>query len=153
MSWVCGLELNTWDLKMCSACFLLIMNCARPVPPPAQAQHHGFPAGGGGAWHRLCGAGSTGEQRGGGFSLAFRGLAELSPGALEEGRQAHLHGRTTGRCPAQLIVEKKRERDATAERRDAQDEFHSAAQARAWADGDFDADHGFAFDGVGRPAH
>jgi hypothetical protein len=26
-------------------------------------------------------------------------------------------------------------------------------QARAWADGDFDADHGFAFDGVGRPAH
>jgi hypothetical protein len=39
------------------------------------------------------------------------------------------------------------------ERRDAQDEFHSAAQARAWADGDFDADHGFAFDGVGRPAH
>ena len=40
-----------------------------------------------------------------------------------------------------------------AERRDAQDEFHSAAQARAWADGDFDADHGFAFDGVGRPAH
>jgi hypothetical protein len=44
-------------------------------------------------------------------------------------------------------------RDAAAERRDAQDEFHSAAQARAWADGDFDADHGFAFDGVGRPAH
>ena len=43
--------------------------------------------------------------------------------------------------------------DAAAERRDAQDEFHSAAQARAWADGDFDADHGFAFDGVGRPAH
>jgi hypothetical protein len=42
---------------------------------------------------------------------------------------------------------------AAAERRDAQDEFHSAAQARAWADGDFDADHGFAFDGVGRPAH
>jgi hypothetical protein len=26
-------------------------------------------------------------------------------------------------------------------------------QGRAWADGDFDADHGFAFDGVGRPAH
>jgi hypothetical protein len=43
--------------------------------------------------------------------------------------------------------------DAAAERRDAQDEFHIAAQARAWADGDFDADHGFAFDGVGRPAH
>jgi hypothetical protein len=43
--------------------------------------------------------------------------------------------------------------DAAAERRDAQDELHSAAQARAWADGDFDADHGFAFDGVGRPAH
>jgi hypothetical protein len=43
--------------------------------------------------------------------------------------------------------------DAAAERRDAQDEFHSAAQARAWADGDFDADHDFAFDGVGRPAH
>ena len=43
--------------------------------------------------------------------------------------------------------------DAAAERRDAQGEFRSAAQARAWADGDFDADHGFAFDGVGRPAH
>jgi hypothetical protein len=44
--------------------------------------------------------------------------------------------------------------DAAAERRDAPDEFHSAAQARrAWADGDFDADHGFAFDGVGRSAH
>jgi hypothetical protein len=42
--------------------------------------------------------------------------------------------------------------DAAFERRDAQDEFHSAAQARAWADGDFDADHGLAFDGVGRPA-
>jgi hypothetical protein len=42
--------------------------------------------------------------------------------------------------------------DAAAERRDAQDELHSAAQARAWADGDFDADHGLAFDGVGRPA-
>jgi hypothetical protein len=45
--------------------------------------------------------------------------------------------------------------DAAAERRDVQDEFHSAAQARAWADsdGDFDADHGFASDGVGRSAH
>jgi hypothetical protein len=43
-----------------------------------------------------------------------------------------------------------REKKNAAERRDAQDEFHSAAQARAWADGDFDADHGFAFDGVGR---
>jgi hypothetical protein len=42
---------------------------------------------------------------------------------------------------------------AAVERRDAQDEFHSAAQARAWADADFDADHGFAFDGVGRSAH
>jgi hypothetical protein len=31
--------------------------------------------------------------------------------------------------------------DAAAERHDAQDEFHCAAQARAWADGDFDADH------------
>jgi hypothetical protein len=31
--------------------------------------------------------------------------------------------------------------DAAAERRDAQDELHSAAQARAWADGDFDVDH------------
>jgi hypothetical protein len=30
---------------------------------------------------------------------------------------------------------------------------HSAAQARAWADGDFDADHGFGLDGVGRSAH
>jgi hypothetical protein len=43
--------------------------------------------------------------------------------------------------------------DAAAERRDAQDEFHSAAQARAWADSDFDADHGFGPDGVGRSAH
>jgi hypothetical protein len=43
--------------------------------------------------------------------------------------------------------------DTAAERRDAQDEFHSAAQARTWVDGDFDADHGFAFDGVGRSAH
>jgi hypothetical protein len=44
--------------------------------------------------------------------------------------------------------------DAAAERCDVQGEFHSAAQARAWADGDFDADHGLAaFDGVGRPAH
>jgi hypothetical protein len=43
--------------------------------------------------------------------------------------------------------------EAAAERRDAQDEFHSAAQARAWADGDFGADHGFAFGGVGRPGH
>jgi hypothetical protein len=43
--------------------------------------------------------------------------------------------------------------DAAAERRDAQDELHSAAQARACADGDFDADHGLTFDGVGRPAH
>jgi hypothetical protein len=40
--------------------------------------------------------------------------------------------------------------DAAAERRDAQDELHSAAQSRAWADGDFDADHGLAFD-VRRP--
>jgi hypothetical protein len=32
--------------------------------------------------------------------------------------------------------------DAAAERRDAQDELHSAAQARAWTDGGFDADHG-----------
>jgi hypothetical protein len=31
--------------------------------------------------------------------------------------------------------------DAAAEKHDAQDELHSAAQARAWADGDFDADH------------
>jgi hypothetical protein len=37
--------------------------------------------------------------------------------------------------------------DAAAERCDAQDEFHSAAQTRAWADGDFDADYGFAFGG------
>jgi hypothetical protein len=42
--------------------------------------------------------------------------------------------------------------DAAAEKRDAQDEFHSAAQARAWADGGFDADHGLAFDGVDRRA-
>jgi hypothetical protein len=36
-----------------------------------------------------------------------------------------------------------------AERRDAQGEFHSAAQARAWADGDaFDADDGSGLDGV-----
>jgi hypothetical protein len=43
--------------------------------------------------------------------------------------------------------------DAAAERRDAQDELHSAAQTRARADGDFDADHGFGLDGVGRSAH
>jgi hypothetical protein len=43
--------------------------------------------------------------------------------------------------------------DAAVERCDAQGEFHSAAQARAWADGDFDADHGFGLDGVGRSAH
>jgi hypothetical protein len=43
--------------------------------------------------------------------------------------------------------------DAAVERRDAQDELHSAAQARAWADGDFNADHGFAFDGVPPPPH
>jgi hypothetical protein len=42
--------------------------------------------------------------------------------------------------------------DASAERRDAQGEFHSAAQARAWADGGFGADHGLGLDGVGRPA-
>jgi hypothetical protein len=34
--------------------------------------------------------------------------------------------------------------------RNAQGEFHSTAQARAWADGDFDADHGVGLDGVGR---
>jgi hypothetical protein len=45
------------------------------------------------------------------------------------------------------------EHAAAESRRDAQDELHSAAQTRAWADGDFDADHGFAFDGVGRSAH
>jgi hypothetical protein len=44
--------------------------------------------------------------------------------------------------------------DAAAERRNAQGEFHSAAQGRAWADGDcFDADHGLGPDGVGRSAH
>jgi hypothetical protein len=44
--------------------------------------------------------------------------------------------------------------DAAEERcADAQGELHSAAQARAWADGDFDADHGFGLDGVGRSAH
>jgi hypothetical protein len=42
--------------------------------------------------------------------------------------------------------------DAAAERRDAQDELHSAAQANVWADGDFDADHGFGLGGVGRSA-
>jgi hypothetical protein len=37
-----------------------------------------------------------------------------------------------------------------AERRDVlQDELRSAAQARAWAGGDFDADHGLGIDGVG----
>jgi hypothetical protein len=36
---------------------------------------------------------------------------------------------------------------------DAQDELHSTAQARAWADGDFDSDHGFDLDGAGRSAH
>jgi hypothetical protein len=42
-------------------------------------------------------------------------------------------------------------RGAATERRDAQGDFHSAAQARAWADGDFDADLGFAFGGVAGP--
>jgi hypothetical protein len=42
---------------------------------------------------------------------------------------------------------------AAAERRDAQGEFHSAAHARAWGDGGFDADqHGLDLDGVGRSA-
>jgi hypothetical protein len=43
--------------------------------------------------------------------------------------------------------------DAAMERRDAQGEFHSAAQARAWADGGFDADHGLGPDEVGRSAY
>jgi hypothetical protein len=43
--------------------------------------------------------------------------------------------------------------DAAEERRDAQDEFPSAAQARAWVYGDFDADHGLGLGGVGRSAH
>jgi hypothetical protein len=38
------------------------------------------------------------------------------------------------------------------EARSAQDELHSAAQARAWADGGFYADHGFGLDGVGHSA-
>jgi hypothetical protein len=46
---------------------------------------------------------------------------------------------------------------AAVERRDAQDELRSAAQASqaraAWVDGDFDADHGLGLDGVGRSAH
>jgi hypothetical protein len=41
--------------------------------------------------------------------------------------------------------------DAGAERRNAQDEHHSADQARAWAGGDFGADHGLGIDEVGRP--
>jgi hypothetical protein len=36
--------------------------------------------------------------------------------------------------------------DVAAERPDAQDELHSAAQARAWADGDFNADRDFGLD-------
>jgi hypothetical protein len=44
------------------------------------------------------------------------------------------------------------DKEKNTERRDAQDEFHSAAQARAWTEDDFDAEHGLAFDGVGRPA-
>jgi hypothetical protein len=46
--------------------------------------------------------------------------------------------------------------DAAAERRDVQDEDSSpTAQPRQGRGltGDFDADHGLAFDGVGRPAH
>jgi hypothetical protein len=35
------------------------------------------------------------------------------------------------------------------ERRDAHGEFQSAVQARAWADGDFDAGSGFDLDGAG----
>jgi hypothetical protein len=54
--------------------------------------------------------------------------------------RSYLRGRsaTSGRPHARRRGVKK----LHAERRDAQDEFHSAAQARAWADGDFDADHG-----------
>jgi hypothetical protein len=33
------------------------------------------------------------------------------------------------------------------------EEIFRIREARAWADGDFDADHGLAFDGVGRLAH
>jgi hypothetical protein len=40
--------------------------------------------------------------------------------------------------------------DAAAERRDSQDKLHTTAQARAWADGDFNANHGLGLDGVGR---
>jgi hypothetical protein len=47
------------------------------------------------------------------------------------------------------VVSKNSRWDAAAERRDAQDELHSAAQARAWAGGGFGADHGLAFNGVG----
>jgi hypothetical protein len=47
--------------------------------------------------------------------------------------------------------EREREREGGVALRS--EKLHSAAQARAWADGDFDADHGLAFDGVARPAH
>jgi hypothetical protein len=50
---------------------------------------------------------------------------------------------TAARAPPRPLFA--RQRKKSEERRDAQDELHSAAQARAWADGDFDADRGFAF--------
>jgi hypothetical protein len=42
--------------------------------------------------------------------------------------------------------------EVRAERCEAQDEFHGAAHARAWADGDFDAIRGFGLDGVRQAA-
>jgi hypothetical protein len=64
--------------------------------------------------------------------------------------------RTTGYAQGRDAAAGAEERRADAQ--DARSEgarellLHSAAQGRAWADGDFDADHGFGLDGVGRSA-
>jgi hypothetical protein len=55
-----------------------------------------------------------------------------------------------------LLLRRKsrRRKKKNAKKIEAQAEFRSAVQARVWADGDFDADQGLAFDGrVGRSAH
>jgi hypothetical protein len=96
-------------------------------------------------------------------TLLSTAWAARRPGALEPGARPHRGG--GGGCARVLAVYKTpphKKRRPTAlfvvvgfalGLAWAQGEFHSAAQARAWADGDFDADHGFAFDGVGHPAH
>jgi hypothetical protein len=68
--------------------------------------------------------------------------------------------KTTGRCarpppPALRAIPGRRVGRRGGEARYAQDELHSAAQAKAkaWADGDFDVDHDLGPDGVIRSIH